>query len=141
MSWIVYASIAAAALAAADVFVKLAAGKVPNSLGTLLYGATAFTVGLTWFLADRARGGMQPASTAGIVYAVAVGAWFSVVLVGLYGAFQAGAPLSVTSPVVRLSGLIVASLCGVFIWNEPVTARYLLGLGLSGAGVYFILTR
>ena len=38
MRWMIYA---AAALAAADVFVKMAAGKLPNSLGTLIYGAVA----------------------------------------------------------------------------------------------------
>ena len=52
-------------IGAADVFVKMAAGKLPNSLGTLIYGAVAFGVGPTWFLADRARGGLEHASTAG----------------------------------------------------------------------------
>lgn len=37
MSWVFYATAAAAALAAADVFVKMAAGRLPNSLGTLIY--------------------------------------------------------------------------------------------------------
>jgi uncharacterized membrane protein len=36
MSWMFYAAVAAVSLAAADVFMKLAAGKVPNSLGTLI---------------------------------------------------------------------------------------------------------
>lgn len=140
-SWFVYSTVAAVALAAADVFVKMAAGKVPNSLGTLLYGAVAFGAGLSWFLADRARGSVERVSTAGLVYALLVGVAFSTVLVALYGAFRAGAPLSVTSPLVRLSGLVVASLCGVLIWNEPVTPRYLLGVGLAVAGIYFIVTR
>lgn len=141
MSWMVYAVAAAAALAAADVFVKMAAGKVPNSLGTLIYGAVAFAVGLTWFLVDRTRGGLQPASQAGIAYALGVGLAFSIVAVALYGAFRAGGPLSITSPVVRLSGLIVASVCGVLIWNEPVTPKYITGLGLAVTGVYLIVTR
>jgi drug/metabolite transporter (DMT)-like permease len=141
MSWMVYAGAAAAALAAADVLVKLAAGKLPNSLGTLLYGTVAFAVGLTWFLVDRARGGLGQASANGVASALGVGVAFSAVTVALYGAFRAGAPLSITSPVVRLSGLIVASVCGVLIWSEPVTPRYVLGLGLAGMGVYFIVTR
>jgi len=141
MSWMFYAGAAAAALAAADVFVKIAAGKLPNSLGTLIYGTVAFAVGLTWFLVDRARGGIGQASASGIVSALGVGVAFSAVTVALYGAFRAGAPLSVTSPLVRLSGLIVASMFGVLIWNEPVTPRYVLGLCLAGLGVYFILTR
>jgi drug/metabolite transporter (DMT)-like permease len=141
MSWIAYATVAAAALGAADVFVKLAAGKLPNSVGTLIYGAVALGVGLTWFLIDRTRGGIAPSSTAGVVYALCVGATFSAVAVALYAAFRAGAPLSVTSPLVRLSGLIAASLCGVLIWNEPVTPRYVLGMCLAVAGVYLIVTR
>jgi uncharacterized membrane protein len=141
MSWMFYAGVAAAALAAADVFVKMAAGKLPNSLGTLIYGAVAFAVGLTWFLVDRARGGLGQTSTTGVVYAVGVGIAFSAVTVGLYGAFRGGAPLSVTSPLVRLAGLIVASSFGVLIWNEPFTPRYVLGLCLAVAGVYFIVTR
>jgi drug/metabolite transporter (DMT)-like permease len=100
-----------------------------------------FAVGLTWYLADRARGDLERASTAGIVYALGVGIAFSAVAVALYGAFRAGAPLSVTSPMVRLSGLLVAGLCGVLIWNEPVTPPYVLGLCLAVAGVYLIVTR
>jgi drug/metabolite transporter (DMT)-like permease len=141
MSWILYATIAAAALAAADVLVKVAAGKLPNSLATLLYGAVAFGVGLSWYVADRLRGNVEHASTAGIVSALGVGAAFSAVAVALYGAFRAGAPLSVTSPLVRLSGVIVASLFGVLLWNEPLTPRYVAGLGLAVAGVYLIVTR
>lgn len=49
--------------------------------------------------------------------------------------------MSVTSPLVRLSGLIVASLCGVLIWNEPVTPRYVMGVCLAVTGVYLIVTR
>lgn len=47
----------------------------------------------------------------------------------------------VTSPLVRLSGLIVASLFGVLIWNEPVTPKYVLGLCLAVTGVYLIVAR
>ena len=72
MNWMFYAAVAAVSLAAADVFLKMAAGKVPNSLGTLIYGTVAFGVGLTWFVIDRARGVVERSSTAGIAYAVGV---------------------------------------------------------------------
>ena len=140
-TWMVYAAVAAAALAAADVFVKMAAGKLPNSLGMLIYGAVAFGIGLVWFVADRTRGELERASAAGVIYALGVGVAFSIVTVALYGAFRVGAPLSVTSPLVRLAGLLVASLCGVLIWNETMTTRYIMGLCLAGAGVYLIVTR
>lgn len=38
MSWMLYAAVAAGALAAADVLMTMAAGKVANSLGMLIYG-------------------------------------------------------------------------------------------------------
>ncbi len=135
----IYVAVAAVALGVADVFVKMAAGKVSNSLGMLLYGGVAFAIGLGWFLLDRSPS-VRP-SAAGIGAAVAVGVAFSAVTVGLYGAFAAGAPLSVTSPVVRIGGLLVASVCGVLIWHEPLTIRYATGLALAFAGVYLIATR
>jgi uncharacterized membrane protein len=141
MSWILYSTIAAAALAAADVFVKLAAGRLPNSLATLLYGGVAFAIGLSWYVADRLRGETERASTAGLVYAISVGASFSIVAVALYGAFRAGAPLSITAPVVRISGVLVASVFGVLLWSEPVTTRYVTGVCLAMLGVYLIVTR
>ncbi|HEX7085289.1 MAG TPA: hypothetical protein VF198_02920 [Vicinamibacterales bacterium] len=141
MSWMAYSVVAAVALAAADVFVKLSAGKVPNSLGVLLYGAVAFSVGLIWFLMDRASGVPLRPSPGGLASAIGVGVSFSLVLVALYAAFSAGAPLSVTSPIVRLGGLLVAGVCGLVIWNEPLTLRYVAGLILSTVGVYLIATR
>ena len=72
-SWMLYATTASAALAAADVFVKMAAGRLPNRLAMLIYGAVAFGVGLAWFSADRARGDLRHASGVGVAFsAVAV---------------------------------------------------------------------
>jgi drug/metabolite transporter (DMT)-like permease len=141
MGWMLYVAVAAVALAAADVFVKVSSGKLPSSLGVLLYGSVAFSVGLTWFLMDRANGLPIRASVAGVASAIAVGLSFSAVIVSMYAAFGAGAPLSVTSPLVRLGGLLVAGVCGLLIWNEPLTPRYAAGLLLSIAGVYLIATR
>ena len=44
------------ALAAADFFIKLAAGKLSNSLGLLIYGSCTFIAGLSWVLLDKIRG-------------------------------------------------------------------------------------
>ena len=141
MSWMLYAAGAAVALGVADVFVKLAAGKVSNSFGMLLYGSVAFAIGLAWFVLDRGTPAPASAPITGIASALAVGVAFSLVTVGLYGAFAAGAPLSVTSPIVRIGGLLVASACGLLIWSEPITLRYAVGQTLSVVGVYLIATR
>ena len=141
MGWILYAAGTAVALAAADFFIKLAAGKVSNSLGLLLYGSCTFLSGMSWFLMDRIRGVNLHAETPGILAAVCVGIAFSAVTIGLYMTFAAGAPISLGSPLVRLGGLFIASLAGVILLHEPLTLRYVTGMALATIGVYLIITR
>ena len=64
MDWILYALGTALALAAADFCVKLAAGKLSNSVALLLYGSCTFLTGLGWVLWQRAHGVPQHAQTA-----------------------------------------------------------------------------
>jgi drug/metabolite transporter (DMT)-like permease len=141
MSWILYALGTALALAAADFFVKLAAGKLSNSVALLLYGSCTFLTGLGWVLWQRARGVPQHAQTSGIVAALGVGVAFSLVTLGLYATFGVGAPISVASPFIRLGGLLLASLAGLTLLREPFSWRYAAGLLLACSGVYLIVTR
>lgn len=139
--WVLYAGITAFFLALADCFIKFAAGRISNSLGLLLYGACTFATGLTWVIIDRIRGASLQAETAAIGYALGVGICFSGVTVGLYATFGAGAPISVASPLVRMGGLVIASIVGVTMLGEPVTLRYGIGVLLIFGGLYLILTR
>ena len=141
MNWIPYAAVTALALAAADVCVKLASGKLSNSLGLLLYGACTFATGLGWVLLERAQGMPLFARPAGVVAALGVGVAVSIVTVGLYLTFGAGAPISLASPVIRLGGLLLAGIVGIALLREPLTARYVIGLALAVAGMVLILTR
>jgi len=141
MGWILYALGTALALAAADFFVKLAAGKLSNSVAVLLYGSCTFLTGLGWVLWQRARGVPQHAQISGVLPALGVGVAFSSVTVGLYATFGAGAPISVASPFIRLGGLLLASLAGLVLLQEPLTWRYVIGMLLACIGVYLIITR
>jgi drug/metabolite transporter (DMT)-like permease len=141
MGWILYASAAAVALAAADVFVKLAAGKVSNSVGVLIYGSCTFSMGLAWFLWQKINRVPQHAQISGLLAAIGVGVAFALVTFALYATFQAGAPISLVSPLIRLGGLLIASVVGLLLWREPLTFRYVIGIVLAGSGVYLIITR
>ena len=140
MNWVIYASGAALALAIADVMVKLASSRIPNSLALLLYGSVPFLAGLVWFSLDKA-GRQTEVQTPGILFGISVGITYTLVTICMYLAFQAAAPLSLASPLVRLGGLIVASGVGVLLWKEPLTFRYLLGLFLACSGLYLMMTR
>ena len=141
LGWVVYASAATAALAAADIFLKLAAGKVSNSVGVLIYGICTFSMGLAWFLWQRIHGITQYSPPYGILASVGVGVSFCFVTVALYFTFEAGAPISLAAPFIRLGGLLVASLAGFLLWREPFTLRYGIGILLACSGVYLIITR
>jgi uncharacterized membrane protein len=140
-SWIYYAAFTAIALACADFFVKLAAGKLSNSVAVFIYGSCTFLFGLGWVLWQRFQGQPQFAQPAGILAAVAVGLAFSLVTAGLYAAFSAGAPISLASPFIRIVGLVLASLIGLTLLNEPFTWRYAVGMLMALGGVYLIITR
>jgi bacterial/archaeal transporter family protein len=140
-SWWTYAAITAFFLASADCFIKLAAGRISSSLGLLIYGGCTFTTGLVWVLLERIRGIPLHAQPVAYLYALGVGVSFSAVTVGLYATFGAGAPISIASPLVRLAGLVVASVVGLTLFNEPLTLRYVLGMALVFGGLYLIMTR
>ncbi len=141
MNWVLFGVISAALMATGDFFLKIAAGKVSNSVGVLLYGTCTFLTGLTWTLIQKSRGEPLFARPLGVAAGLATGVSFGLATVALYGAFSRGAPVSVGSPFIRLGGLLAASLLGLTLLREPLTWRWVVGLAFAIMGVYLIVTR
>ena len=141
MTWIVYASIAAFSMSAADAFVKLAANRISSSLGLLIYGSCTFLTGVGWTLWNYTHGVPQYARPLGFLCALGVGVAFSSVTVCLYRTFEANAPISVAMPLIRLSGLFLVVLLGLVILREPLSLRYVIGIILACIGLYLVVTR
>ena len=140
MRWIPYALLCSIFLASADFFVKLASNKISSSMGMLVYGATTFTVGLTWVGYLKVTKQPLLITQQGLLYSLAVGIAFSVVTLLLYLTF-ARISVSIGSPTIRVMGILIASLFGILLLHEPFTWRYLLGLILTVAGVALIVFR
>ena len=141
MKWLPFALAAMTAVASADLFVKLAAGKLSNSVAMLIYGTCTFLFGLGWVIWQRAAGVPQFAQTEGFLAAIGVGVAFSAATLLIYLTFGAGAPISLASPTIRLGALLLASLIGLTFFGEPLTWRYGLGVFLAVSGIYLIVTR
>lgn len=141
MHWWYYVGGAALALAAADILVKLAAGKLPDSLGMLLYGTVPFLTGVVWFSLERVRGIQLPISPVAAGCAVGVGIAFTSVTFCMYAAFREGAAISLASPLIRVGGLLLAGAAGLLFWKEPLTARYAAGMLLVCSGLYLMIWR
>ena len=140
MRWIPYALVCSIFLASADFFVKLASNKISSSMGMLIYGATTFTVGLTWVGYLKVTKQPLLITPQGLLYSLAVGIAFSVVTLLLYLTF-ARISVSIGSPTIRVMGILLASTFGILLLNEPFTWRYLFGLILTVAGVALIVFR
>jgi len=140
MRWIPYAAVCAVFLASADFFVKLASSRISSSLGAMVYGLTTLTAGLAWVLYERATGQPQFATPQVWGYAFLVGLAFSGVTFLLYITFTR-VEVSVGSPTIRLTAIVLASLLGILALREPVTWRYALGVVLAVAGVALIVVR
>ena len=139
--WFFYALTAAVALGSADFFVKMAAGKISNSIALVIFGVCTLLVGVVWVSGQRLQGTPQHVEVAGLWWAIAVGLAFTTVTIALYATFTAGAPISLASPFIRVGGLLLASLAGIILLREPFTLRYALGMALAIAGIYLIITR
>ena len=140
MRWLPLAAVCAGFLALADFFVKLASDKISSSLGMLVYGTATFLAATIWVLYERAAGRAFYITLPGFWYAAGVGLAFSGVTILLYLTF-ARVNVSVGSPVIRITGILLASLLGILILREAVTWRYVLGLALAVAGVALIVFR
>lgn len=141
MNWIPFALGAALLMASGDFFLKMAAGKVSNSIGVLLYGTCTFLTGLIWTLIQRQQGVPLFARPLGIVFGLLVGVSFGLATIFLYGTFARGAPVSAASPFIRLCSLLLVSGLGLILLREPLTPRYLVGLAMAVGGVYLIVAR
>lgn len=138
--WLPYALACSVLLAAADFFIKLASNKISASMGMFIYGATTFAVGLAWISYLKITGQPLLITRTGFLYSLAVGMAFSFVTILLYLTF-AHVSVSLGSPTIRALGIVIASLLGILILNEPFTWRYALGVILTISGVALIVLR
>lgn len=140
MRWFPYALICAIFLASADFFVKLASNKISASMGMLVYGAITFIVGLIWVGYLKLTKQPLLITQPGLLYAIAVGIAFGTVTILLYLTF-ARVNVSIGSPTIRVMGILITSMLGILLLQEPFTWRYLIGLILTVAGVALIVFR
>lgn len=140
MRWLPYALACSLFLAGADFFIKLASNKISASMGMFINGATMFIVGLIWVGYLKVTDQPLLITPSGFLYTVAAGVAFSGVTILLFLTFSR-VNVSIGSPTIRVIGILLASLLGIMLLQEPFTWRYLLGLILTIAGIALIVLR
>src|SRR5689334_21651166 len=84
-----YALACALSLASADFFLKLSAGRIGRSAGTLVYAATATLVAAGWVVSTTLRGMPLGLTARGVITSALVGVSFMMVVAFLSGLFAA----------------------------------------------------
>jgi uncharacterized membrane protein len=140
MRWLPYALACSLFLAGADFFIKLASNKISACMGMLVNSATMFIVGLIWVGYLKITNQSLVITQPGLLYTIAAGVAFSGVTILLFITF-AHVNVSLGSPTIRIMGLVIVSLLGILLLQEPFTWRYALGLIMSIAGVVLIVFR
>ena len=140
-AWLIFPAGAALSVAAADFFLKLASSRISSNLVAFIYSLMTLVVPTVLLLVARARGEEFSYTREGVIFAMLMGIAFSAVVVFLNLTFASGVNLSVGTPVIRLAGIMIASLLGILVFGEPISWRYVFGFGLAIAGLYFIITR
>jgi uncharacterized membrane protein len=140
MRWLPYALACSLFLAGADFLIKLASNKISASMGMLVNSATMFIVGLIWVGYLKITNQSLVITQPGLLYTIAAGVAFSGVTILLFITF-AHVNVSLGSPTIRIMGLVIVSLLGILLLQEPFTWRYALGLIMSIAGVVLIVFR
>ncbi len=140
-STFLYAFLTVICLALADFFLKLSSSRVSTNVSTLIYAMTAVVPPALWVAWAKLNNIEMTVTREGIITSMLTGVFFSLVVVFLSLTFQSGGNLSVASPVIRLSALVLASFLGILILGEVVSWRWAFGVLLTFAGIYFIVTR
>jgi uncharacterized membrane protein len=138
--WQLLATLVAVMFGAHNLFVKRAAGRLPDAWGAFILEAVA-ALAILLFLGVQAAAGRMPAwpTDAGAVRLVACGG----LLIGVgsvlyFWVFRLGAPLSAAVPWVLTGWVVVVVLLGFLLEKEMPGARHLAGLAFAGLAIWFL---
>lgn len=129
-----------ATLGFADFATKQASGRISPALGTLIYAASAMMPALAWTIWSRAHSPLVLTRT-GVLWSMATGIAFGLFAGLLFYLFSHGVNLSLGVPVIRLGGIVCASVLGIIVLREPVNFQSLAGFVLAALGIFLIATR
>lgn len=142
MTWVSFAFLTIIFYALFDFFLKLSSERIHAGLGGFIINLTSALVLLIFIVLLRLKGevvtNIRPG---GVLYSLAAGISIGLVTIFFMKMFASGVNLSIGVPFVRIGMVLLASLLGIFILKESVTAKYLIGFFLSLLGLYLLVTK
>jgi uncharacterized membrane protein len=122
-----------------NIFNKIAAGKVSDSLGALLVESTAVLCILLFFIYLNLSGKKSVETTSqGIIFSILAGICVGIGSVLYFFIFRSKGELSIAGPIVWGGTLLVMAIAGILLLREPFSIQKLLGIALSLIGLFLL---
>lgn len=137
--WLVYAFTTIIFYAGLDFFVKRAAGKIDDFLGTILINFFSTLPALVIYIYLKVTNQNILFTREGAISSIIAGLSIGVGTITLLKMFSLGTNISLGSPIVRIGTVILTTLIGVFLLRETLEPRQILGLILATIGLSLVI--
>jgi len=135
-TWIIASFVTAFLFGTHNIFVKLAAGKLSDSLAAyILEFSAAMLILIYIFLGRNLKSDLATASTAGIFYAILGGLFIAVGSIFYFYVFRNEATLSIAGPIIFAGATLVMITAGIVIFKEKLDLMTIGGMLLTLAGI------
>lgn len=141
MTWLTFALVTIVFYSLMDFFIKLSSDKIHAGLGGFIINFVSTIVLLVFISYSKFQGEkVLETKPGGVLYSTLAGVAIGFATIFFLKMFATGTNLSLGVPLVRLGIVILASLLGIILLKEGFNLKYLIGLLLSLAGLYILIT-
>lgn len=137
--WLIGSILAALFYGLHNIFTKLAAGKLPDSLGALFLETTAAVCIMAFYIYLNLTGKkLSQPSSEGIIFSILAGICVGIGTVLYFFVFSSKGELSIAGPIVLAGGILIMAIAGLSFFNEPFTFKKIIGIAFSLTGLILL---
>jgi len=138
-AWLIGSILLAIIFGFFNLFNKIAAGKISDSLGALLVESTAVLCILLFFIYLSLTGKKSVEATSqGMIFSILAGVCVGTGSVLYFFIFRSKGELSIAGPIVWGGSLLVMAIAGILLLKEPFSFQKILGIALSLIGLFLL---
>lgn len=140
MNWLTFAILAASSFGFYNYFVRLASDKLSPTIALMFIAGTSFLVATVSTIVLKLAGQDLTITRSAITYPILAGLFTGIAEILYLVMFSKNPNLSIGTPLVIGTTILVATLLAIFLLKEPVNAAKIVGIVITLAGLV-ILTR
>jgi transporter family protein len=141
MSWVYWAIITAVLYGLFDFFVKKTAGKVEDGLAAFIYNVVSIIIVAAYLLFAKYKGLKFFATSEGLTYNIIGGIIIGLASLTYIKVFSSGANLTTGVAIVRIGMVILATLLGLFLLQEKLILKQIIGIFIALFGLFLVLVK